>query len=87
MSDLDGKLQELVNKRDSLAEHLRRLEGRRESAEKALEAVRKECRDLKVDPDQLDSLISTLESKYSSMVAELEEKITQSETALSPYLE
>jgi chromosome segregation ATPase len=86
MDELDTRLAAAVKRRDSAAAECRRLEGRLEAAKAAKEAVEAECRAKGVDPDKIDSAIQKLETKYKSLVDQLEIDVAAAEQALKPFL-
>jgi len=85
--DRQSQLDALIRKRDSVKADVQRISGRLDSAKKDLKKVEEECRERGVAPDQLDTAIQTLTTRYGEAVADLEEKIQQSEEAVAPYLE
>lgn len=87
MADTDARLEAAVRKRTKLSEQLGKLQGRREAAVAALAEAEAECRALKLDPDNLDATIESLEAKYEGFVSDLEAKTAAAEAALAPYLE
>lgn len=87
MSDTDDRLEAVIARRNRAAEHLRKLEGRREAALASLKEVEDKCREHKLDPNQLDSIIESLETRYSEAVRELEAGVEKAEKALAPYME
>lgn len=86
MSDFKSRIDAAVKRRDELTTRHQRLLGRLEESERALEAVREECRAKNLDPDALDDTISKLESAISSSLTQLESKLDAAEAALKPYL-
>jgi chromosome segregation ATPase len=86
MPDLDEQLEAVIQRRKKLSETLERLRGRKEQAEENLQAVEAECREKNIDPDQIDSIIDQLESKYSTLVQQLTDDVAAAEGALQPYL-
>jgi chromosome segregation ATPase len=83
--DLKVRLESAVRRRDDLAQKRQRLLGRLEEAERALEDLRAKCRSKNIDPDQLDSVIATLETNLGKSIAELEAKLDAVEQALEPF--
>lgn len=86
MSDADSRLDAAVEQRNALEVDVRRLEGKLEAAEAALAAVEKECRDRNIDPDRIDEVITQLETRYESLVAQLEMEVAEASAALAPYM-
>lgn len=87
MSDTDDRLEAVITRRNEVADLLRKLEGRREAALAQLKEAEDQCREINLDPDNLDSVIESLESKYSAAVSELEAGVEKAEQALAPYME
>lgn len=65
---------------------VQKIQGRHESATKSLEAVKKECRDNKIDPDKIDEVITGLEERFDSGASKLEQDIGKAEQELAPFL-
>ena len=87
MDEVHRRLEDAVKRRDKLASEVQRMKGRLESAEQSLETVERECRDRKIEPDQLDKAIESLSDRYTQAVSDIENEITTAETALQPYLQ
>ena len=75
-----------VKRRDELATRHQRLLGRLEESERALEAVREECRSKNLDPDALTDTVTKLESAITTALTSFESKLDAAEAALKPYL-
>jgi len=86
MDEVHRRLEDAVKRRDKLASEVQRMKGRLESAQQSLEAVERECRDRKIEPDHLDKAIESLSERYTQAVSDIENEITTAETALQPYL-
>lgn len=86
MSDFKARIDAAVKRRDELTTRHQRLLGRLEESERALEAVREECRAKNLDPDTLDDTITKLETAITTSIAQFESKLDAAETALKPYL-
>ena len=86
MSDFEARIDAAVKRRDELTTRHQRLLGRLEESERALEAVREECRAKNLDPDTLDDTITKLEAAITTSLAQFESKLDAAETALKPYL-
>jgi predicted nucleic acid-binding Zn-ribbon protein len=86
MSNLDQRLDAIVQKRKKIRADVDRLKGRKEQAEANLRAVEEECRGKKIDPEKIDETIKQLESKYEKLVEDLEKDITEAEGALAPFV-
>jgi chromosome segregation ATPase len=85
-ADLKVRLEAAVRRRDELAQKRQRLLGRLEEAERALEDLRGKCRDRNIDPDDLDSVIHTLETNLERSITTLESKLNEVEQALEPFI-
>jgi chromosome segregation ATPase len=86
MSDRRDRLDRAVSRRDKAREDVQRIKGRLEAAEKELEVVETECRDKGVDPDALDAAIAKLDERYEATLQDLEDRITETEAALKPFV-
>lgn len=86
-TDLDQRLADAIQQRDQLSSQAQRIEGRKQVAEEALEAVRKEIREKNLDPDSLDKTIETLTAAYAEAVEAFEAAVSEAQRQLSPYLE
>jgi len=86
MDEVHRRLEDAVKRRDKLASEVQRMKGRLESAQQSLETVERECRDRKIEPDQLDKAIESLSGRYTKAVSDIENETTTAETALQPYL-
>lgn len=87
MSDLDQRLTQAIQERDRLSSQAQRIEGRKQAASEALEAVRKEIREKNLDPDALDKTIETLTVAYEEAVDGFEKAVDKAKSQLTPYLE
>ena len=87
MPNHSDRYQRAVQRRDSLRDKLSRLQGRLESARSRLQEVEERCRNKKIDPDQIDTLIARVERVLEERVTAIEQKIQGAEDQLSPYLE
>lgn len=85
MEDLDQRLEAATKRRDTLAAECQRIEGRLDSARAALSAVEAECRAKGVDPEKIDATIEQLESKYRTLVEQLERDVAAASEALAPF--
>ena len=85
-ADIKGRLDLAVKRRDELAQKRQRLLGRLEEAERILEEIRDKCRSKGLDPDNLDGVITKLETNLEQSVTALENKLTEAEKALSPFI-
>lgn len=86
MSNLDQQLEEVVQRRKKVAETLERLKGRKEQAEQNLNAIETECREKKIDPDQIDDIIEKLETKFRGLVEELTKDTEEAERKIAPFV-
>jgi len=78
-------LNQLIQRRNQLAQDLERLLGRREQAQKNLAEIESESRAKNIDPDRIEQTIQELWSRYQKMVLELEAKITRCADSLAQY--
>jgi chromosome segregation ATPase len=83
--DLRTRLEAAIKRRDELAQTRQRLLGRLEEAERSLEELRATCRSKNIDPDHIDTAISSLESKLNQSLTALEGKLEEAERALEPF--
>lgn len=86
MSDFKLRIELASKRRDDLVTKHQRLLGRLEESERALAAVREECRSKNLDPDTLDETISKLELVIEQSISLFESKLESAERALKPYL-
>jgi chromosome segregation ATPase len=86
MDDRKKQLDDLVRRRDSLKERKQRIQGKLEAARAELARIEAECREKKVEPEQLDSVISTLNKKLNEALEDLDKKMASSEAQLAPFL-
>lgn len=84
---MDERLKKAVAERDRLSAEAQRIAGRKEAAEKALEALRSEIKAKKLDPDTLDETREALEAAFKQAVAKLESEVEAARVALEPYME
>ena len=85
--DLDDRLRVNLSLRDRLSAEAQKISGKKEAAEQALAAVRKEILDKKIDPDALDETIEKLEAAYEQAVNAFEAEVLAAKEALKPYTE
>lgn len=85
-NDLDTRLKNAVRRRDSVANDVKRIEGRLEAARQALSEAEQECRDRNIDPDKIDDHLARLEARYEELVVALERDVSAAETAIAPFL-
>ena len=83
----DNRLQNALSRRDKLQTLLQRLQGRLDAAQAAKKEVEDEIRSKKIEPENLENVISKLEGAKDNLLTQLETKLTDAETALKPYLE
>ena len=84
--DVRQRIDELAKRRDGLSEEVQRIQYKLETAQENEARIRKECQDRKLDPDNLDTAIQTLEARFESSVQDLELKINTAEEALKPFM-
>lgn len=85
-TDLKARLDAVVKRRDDLAQKRQRLLGRLEESQRALEDLRAKCRAKNIDPDNLDGVISKLESALGQSLDSLEAKLVEAEQAIEPFI-
>lgn len=78
-------LNQLIQKRNQVAQDLERMLGRREQAQKALADVEAECRAKNIDPDRIEQTIQELNQRLQLLVPELEAKIARCAESLAQY--
>lgn len=78
-------LNQLIQKRNQVAQDLERMLGRREQAQKTLAELEAECRAKNIDPDRIEQTIQELRNRLQLLVPELEEKIARCAEALAHY--
>jgi len=86
MSDLDTRLNDAVRRRNTVADNVKRIEGRLEAARQALAEAERECRDRNIDPSTIDDHLARLEAKYAELITTLESDVLAAEAAIAPYL-
>lgn len=74
---------DVIRKLEEIRDRRARVEGAIQSCERELESIRKQCRDLGVDPDSLDTEISNLENKISAQISDLRVQIDHMDKLLS----
>jgi len=84
--DLRSRLDAAVKRREDLAQKRQRLLGRLEESERTLEDLRAKCRSRGIDPDTLDSVVSSLSGALERSLTDLENKLTEAEKALDPFI-
>lgn len=87
MDEAHDKLHRAIQKRDALDSEIRRLEGMLEAAQNELRRVEEECRRRKVDPENIDEVIQKLETAYVQGVDTLEQRLSEIESELAPFLD
>lgn len=87
MEDAKQQLLDLVARRDAVKAEKQRIEGRLESARSELEEVDADLRARKVDPKKIDTVINQLGGRLEAEVTAIEEKITEAEEQVTPFLE
>lgn len=85
-TDLKARLDLAVKRRDELAQKRQRVLGRLEESERALDALRAKCKAKNLDPDNLGAVIDKMTATLEQSVATLNDKLTEAESALDPYI-
>lgn len=86
MSDLGDRLDQAVKKRNRLNQAMQRAKGRLDSAQENVSKIETEIRGRGIEPDQLGATIKALEGRLKAAVEELELRLREAETALTPYM-
>ncbi|MDB4278188.1 hypothetical protein N9917_01160 [Deltaproteobacteria bacterium] len=86
MEDLDNRLETATKRRDTLSGAVQRIEGKLESARKTKTTLEETCRSKGVEPDQIETVIQQLTTRYETAVAQIETDIKAADKALAPYL-
>lgn len=84
--DPKAKITALIQRRDRLQANVQRVKGRLDSARSELAASEEDCRNRKVDPSNLDDIITKLEARLATETANFESKLTAAEAKVAPYL-
>ncbi len=85
MSDIHIQLQNSLQKKKDLSSELQRLQGKLEVAKQNLEQIEKECEEMGIDPQNLDTLIEELENEYENSVSEFVFAIQDLDNKLEQY--
>lgn len=85
MADIHTQLQNSLQKKKDLSSELQRLQGKLEVAKQNLEQVEKECEEMGVDPQNLDTLIEELQEEYEQSVSEFVSAIDTLDAKLEQY--
>jgi len=81
--DLHG----LLKRRDELIRNIQRIEGMQVVAQQEFQELQEECRQKKINPEELGSVIERLEQAYKEGIEVLSQKIQDAEEAVLPFLE
>jgi len=84
--DRKKRLSQAIARRDAVAKETQRLQGRLEAAREEVARIEEECRSKGLEPDNLDDSITKLQKRYDTAVEELENKVSQAEKDLAPFL-
>ncbi len=84
--DLDTRLKKALESRDKLAAEIQRIEGRKEAAQRSLTEVEEEIRSKNLDPNTIDKVVQDLRLAYEAEVSKLEQEVSKTREALTPYL-
>lgn len=87
MEDRRQRLSKALERRDKLRGDVQRIKGKLEAARAEKQTLEDECRSKGIDPEKLDDTITQLISRYEKAIEDLENKLTQAEKALAPFLE
>ena len=83
--NLDQRLEAVLQRRTKVLAKVQRIRGKLESSEQAVQDIEAECRSKGVEPDQLDTTITTLTIRYEKSVEQLEREVEEAELALAPF--
>jgi len=83
--NLDQRLEAVLQRRTTVLAKVQRVRGKLEASEQAVKDIESECRSKGVEPDQLDSTIETLTTRYQKSVEQLEQEVEEAEKALAPF--
>lgn len=86
MSDLDKRLENVIQRRTNLVAQIQRIEGKKQHAEDNLRAAEEACRAKKVDPNTIDATIDKIKKMFEGKVEELEQEVEKAEELLAPFL-
>lgn len=86
ITDLKARLDAVVKRRDELGQKRQRVLGRLEESERALDDLRARCRAKNLDPDNLGAVIDRMTAALEQSVVSLNNKLTEAESALDPYI-
>lgn len=82
---LKDRLDAAKKRRDQLLSVVQRSSGRLEEAEKALEALRSECRSKNLEPEKISEAISRFEGVLDDTLGKFEKELSAAETAMEPF--
>lgn len=81
------RLEAATKRRDTLQRQVDRAEIRLEAARKDLSKVVEECKKKKISPAQLPEAITKLQGRFDTEMGGLEERISEAERSLAPFVE
>lgn len=86
MPTLDDDLESVLARRKKVKENIERLRGRQEQAQTNVAQIEQECRSKNVDPERIDEILQQLETKYKTLIEELDKDTQAAERALEPFV-
>jgi predicted nuclease with TOPRIM domain len=83
--DLSERLTKATKRREDCAAKKQRIQGLYEAAQTNLAGVEDEIRLKKIEPDQLADAKAKLETRYETLIAQIEKEVEAAEQALAPF--
>lgn len=83
--DLKNELEKRIKRRDDLKGKYDQLLGKKSQLESALDSLKRECIDLGIDPDHLESEITRMAEDLKSSLSILDSDLDSLEKDLSKY--
>lgn len=87
LSEMKTKLDELNERRSSLLNKIERIKGRKEQGETRLKELEAECKELGVDPEDIEETVAALETRLQKSLFDLEKDMEEAEARMAPFLE
>ena len=85
MTEPRQRLEAAQKRRSDCSAAKQKIEGKLEAAEADLAKVEEECREFGVAPENIDTVLTQLETKFEESMGQLESDLTATETALEPF--
>lgn len=86
MTDLNSRFDLAVKRRDQLNIERHKLEARLELSQNTLRSLEEECRNKGIDPDNIDSIILSLQKKHEDLVTEIELQVKELDATIAPLM-